>query len=593
MYFFVINFIKRLKIFIFIFSLLFFSLFFLNTYLKNYSHNSVTIENFKDMWLSNLKETQPGVAYNLSKFITNKDWKMLDYCLRNATTSPSCYSNDLNVYNKKLLSFEELDSFIYNANKNNFIEGSKIRNSDSEKWLRENTIFGYRKLVSGKTQNEFFNTPNLLKSPNLKNGGEKVKILAISDSFGIGEGLYNIKETWPRELERQLNIIDNRYEVFVLAAGGANYKEFYNYINSDIVDDLDPDIIILSLVSNDFNQYSNDLNLSFDSNLNKAGLNYDILSYISCINSDKNLARYISFFGFFGNIKNFLLLNYCDNLVYKNTTYAKNPYMSHSNGENWANLDEIEEYYRKIIESTSKPIFFYNLLSDQNNDLIINKLKSLNLKIINDIPINGDFFLELKNVCNRYGISDCYMANPYDYHLNLVFNRFHISKNIINIYDKIKYIKGNYSNKEISDYILEALPYQIRYKKFDKYIDIISYDAKSKIIDSFPNSRKYYQSLCATEDRNHIRINLNDYIINGENVKVSLIYSENDLIIKSSGYNTNGIKINSNYKDFILNNNYSFIGSEEKNSIVIASKEEGCYGDIWGLGLVKIRVSLD
>jgi hypothetical protein len=591
--YFVINFIKRVKIFIIILSILLLSLFLLDNYLKNYKHNSLTIENFKDMWLSNLKETQPGVAYNLSNFITNKDWKMLDYCLRNATTSPSCYSNEIEVYNKKLLSFEELDLFIFNEkNNNNFFEESNSINSESEKWLRENTIFGYRKLASGKTQNEFFSTPDLIKSPTLTNEREKVKILVISDSFGIGDGLYNKKETWPRELERQLNLIDNRYEVSVLAAGGANYKEFYNYINLDIVDNLDPDLIILSLVSNDFNQYSNDLNLSFDSNLNKSGLNYDILAYISCINSENNLVRYISFFDFFENIKNFLLLNYCDNLVYKSNIYAKNPYMDDRTGENWANLSEIEEYYKKIIESTSKPIFFYNLLSYSENNPIIAKLKNINIKIINDLPMSSSLFAELYDLCNRYKQRDCFRANPYDYHHNLVFSRYYISKNIINIYDKIKHIKGSYSKKEVPDYILEALPYQIRYKKFDDYIDIISYDAKSKLIDSFPNSRKYYQSLCATEGRNHIRINLNEYIIKDKNVKVSLIYSENDLLIKSSGYNTDGFKINSNYENFILNNTYSFIGSEEKNSIVLASKDEGCYGDIWGFGLVKLRISV-
>jgi len=66
----------------------------------------------------------------------------------------------------------------------------------------------------------------------------------------------------------------------------------------------------------------------------------------------------------------------------------------------------------------------------------------------------------------------------------------------------------------------------------------------------------------------------------------------NELLIKSSGYNNDGIKVNSEFKNFEKSNIFSFIGSEENNSIVIASKEEGCFDALWGIGLVKFRVSV-
>ena len=589
---FLFSYIKRFRIFLFILSFLFLFLVLINLYLKNYNHSSITIENFKDKWLSNLNETQPGVAENLSKFIDNKDWEMLDFCLRFATTSPLCYKDKFEIYQKKLLSFEDLDFYTIKDKRSDFKEGSKYINSESEKWFRENSIIGNRALVSGKTYNEFFKTPDLIKSSALVNGREKIKILAISDSYGVGDGLYNVKETWPRELERQLNLIDNRYEIYVLAAGGANYKDYFNYISLDIVNELDPDIIILSLVSNDFNRYSRELNLSFDESLNISGLNYDILSFISCINTPNNIIKYISFLGLFGNIYNYLLFNYCDNLGFNSNTYTKNPYMDDSSTEDWVNLKEIEYYYKKIINSTKKPIFFFNMLYEQQNEDITNLLKSLNIKILNDIPSSFSLFSELDELCNRYNLTNCYNANPFDYHPNLLYNRLFISKNIDNIYDKIKFIKAEDSSISTPDIIVETMPYQIRYSKSNGYTDIISFDGKSKVIDNFPNSRHYYHSLCANEDRNHIRVNLNDYIIKDKVVKVSLLYNENELLIKSSGYNNDGIKVNSEFKNFEKSNIFSFIGSEENNSIVIASKEEGCFDALWGIGLVKFRVSV-
>jgi len=183
---FLFSYIKRFRIFLFILSFLFLFLVLINLYLKNYNHSSITIENFKDKWLSNLNETQPGVAENLSKFIDNKDWEMLDFCLRFATTSPLCYKDKFEIYQKKLLSFEDLDFYTIKDKRSDFKEGSKYINSESEKWFRENSIIGNRALVSGKTYNEFFKTPDLIKSSALVNGREKIKILAISDSYGVG-----------------------------------------------------------------------------------------------------------------------------------------------------------------------------------------------------------------------------------------------------------------------------------------------------------------------------------------------------------------------------------------------------------------------
>jgi hypothetical protein len=589
-----------IKVIFFLFLFSFSILFTIDYFLGKNDFKSSTVSQFEKQWLSYLKITQPKLADNLSAMIKNNDWLRLDYCLRNAKINKFCGEGEIEDDSVKTIDFDYLDKYTFS----NFDRVVDYKNSSlfsfEDRWLRENQIISYRVFANGRSRIAEFENPSITYGDSLSK--DRVRILAISDSTAAGSGLYDIRESWPRELEKALNSYSDKFEVITKAVEGANYSDFYKYVSSESTRELKPDIIIVSVTPADFDYYSKGFKIGFDKSFNKSGLSYDILSFIKCINNGDSNVKLINKVPFFSNLKRSLIFRFCDSSN-KNENIIKNPLLidSESSGlfENWVNIDDSYDYYKKIIESSPAPIYFLNLTSAlsygyESNDKEIDRiLSSIDDRFIN--KYNGSDLInnnKSNNCIDLPNNSGCFTANPLDKHLNLYFMRAFIKKNIDGIYNKVKDIKAYKRDRNSSNLITEVMPYQIRYKIIDNRYEVISYDSRSAYDLKLPNNEELYQSLCAFENRNYIRINLNENIINNKKIKVNLLFSESNLLIKNTGFNSDGSRISGDYIAFDKDTPFTFVGSEDKNSIVIALDREGCYNELWGLGLVKVAIEV-
>jgi hypothetical protein len=572
----------------------------------NKSENK-NLKQFDKKWLVNIELSNPKLASNMRKYIREGNWDKMEACLRNALLW-GCSGEKTNN-ESYIIKYENLNKLTENINLqsiDNETRAKSIKLSAADMWDKENSVLDRRPLSTGKSLIDNFNKPYIQSSGLLSPG--RIRILAISDSYGEGAGLYDIRETWPKELEKQLNSIEDKFEVITLAASGANYMDFHRYITSTEVKELNPDIIILSLVSNDIYFYSPTFEKDFDSLYSKAGLNSNILNYVKCINGGFGFGKQIKMIPLLKKVKEIFLYRYCDSYNFTPMLLTNN-----EKGYRWVNLDEIYKTYKKMNELSPSPLYIFNMFdpllydlqqteSEKKDELMITLAKAKSTLLIDRETSNKKMNLYSKTLtpqkCNSMSdLTKCYNANPYDYHSNLLFTRALISNNIENIFNYLNNIqpRANPNQSPITNHsklILETLPYQIRYKNTDNLYEVISYDGASELGIKFPNDIKFYQTLCAFENRNHIRVNLNENIINGKTVEIKLLFNEKQLLIKNTGYNKEGTRLSTDYVNLEKDTSFTFVGGADKNSIVIALDREGCYDEIWGLGLTKISIKI-
>jgi hypothetical protein len=151
---------------------------------------------------------------------------------------------------------------------------------------------------------------------------DAVKVLVVGDSFVWGQAVENLDKRWPMQLEQELNKRSDGkiFQVETLGRPGANTANEASWINEENLAKIDPDIIVLSFLDNDYvpnftepsvcKQYNLCYNSNEDSDYN--GLRGNLGA---CLIGDKSifgvLARRV-LNPFIPNITRNLLLRYCD-----------------------------------------------------------------------------------------------------------------------------------------------------------------------------------------------------------------------------------------------------------------------------------------
>lgn len=130
-------------------------------------------------------------------------------------------------------------------------------------WKKENEKISYNMKIKRK---EFISQKDYpLLSYNFKDIsiGDKKKILVIGDSYLEGDGCFNINQTWWRQLNYELNE-RGYYDVEVVGVGlcGASTFDELNWLRyTDMIEEIDPDIIIIGYVANDPSIKTGDTNI--------------------------------------------------------------------------------------------------------------------------------------------------------------------------------------------------------------------------------------------------------------------------------------------------------------------------------------------
>jgi|LakMenEpi03Aug12_release.lakeMendotaPanAssembly.Ray.scaffolds.fasta_scaffold164296_1 hypothetical protein len=518
---------------------------------------------------SNDKELSTTVKELKNKLILNKEEEFL-FCAKNGSLFiKSCIWDDIPFNYKKSFTFTE-DSYesyfkglVYDDKYsvlNNKLDFTITDKDNYKSWLRENSITSERKSYLTSDFKQLYN-PIIEKISNKKG----IKVLILADSFGAGNGLVNIEESWPRLLENKLNSID-KFEVYLVSQHGANYKHFDTWMRSDIIDKIKPDIIILSFFENDFYYY--DLMSKDRSSKLAEIIEPSTIEYLNCLNKTN---FYDNLLYMFNSLANMIKTYQCDSQRLINK--GDNPNII---------TDDVINTYSKFNKISNAPIFFFELDSKLSKSGEIIK-RSLNDKGYNFFNLDNYANDLYNDFCNLHGdlgiklkrskfITDCSSTNPnpYDYHynynymkqlINLGFNSIISKLNISNIYTNSYEAKYDYNT---SNFITEALPVEFR----------INFSSPTNANVEFIRST-VDTILCATINREHIRLNFDSSSKKDTKIKVESLVQSKPLYLINSGYKEDKIV----YKDYKLmkpGESHYFTLDLDNPSLIFASLEQGC-----------------
>lgn len=575
--YFMIKLPKLFRNFFFFFFFIFIFLFLLDVYAES---NNLKTKYFKEI-ISNLDSLDKNDDLDMSQTVAKLKKSLLDndedrflFCAKNAGLFPkSCVWGDQTFDYKKssILSdnfydsyFNELE-YIYPKYLNTSVFKYEFTPKDNYRaWIRENTITSERKLYKISEIDQYYN-PIIEKISNSK---KSKKVLILTDSYGAGNGLTNIEESWPRLLENKLNLQGN-FEVYLVSQHGAGYRNFDNWMRSGILNRIKPDFIILSFFENDF--YFYDLLLRERSSKFAQVIDPSSIKFIDCLNSN---SFYDKFFIFFKSLGEMIKFYQCD--FRKDDNKSSDPNIV---------VDDVVETYNNFKELTDVPIFFFELdhKLSESGSLIKNKLKNNGFHFFDMEFYAGDLY---KDFCKTRGllgaklettriIDDCSATAPnlFDYHYNYNYMNQLIDLGINSIVDNIlnKDIGANKISPNFdydsSKFITESLPVEMRIRYNDDrnaFVDFIRFTADN--------------TLCASIDREHVRLNFDSAIEKGSEIRVDSIKQSKPFYLIFSGYNGDIYT----YRDAILiepGNSYYFTVDLDNPSLLFAALEGGCSYD--------------
>jgi hypothetical protein len=482
------------------------------------------------------------------------------------------------VYKKDAIS-EELLAFDFNY--------SLVSDRDVDSWNKFNHGISSRRfnyytpseigslgVKGGFTKNSLAPEGPVIFNSNVKPITDgRVRILAISDSFGVGDGLLSVDDTWARELEFQLNRIEDRYEVIVLAQGGAGYKEYLNWVEEGFIDAVNPDIVLFSYVRNDFN-----LLRDFASNINDIkllGLDKELVFYLRCFEENDDLVGRI-----LKRVNNFMPS------IYRYYKFSRC-------GEEIALLDSSElidmegviDSYKKIDSLINVPTFLYQIESTGGTAKLDARSKALEAISNNGFPLINNYtynqIIEGELDCsnklgNAFNTCEEFRANKFDAHYNRYYNILYINNKIemikksidgaiINRFNvkPIVYLKNN-SEVLVADYLPNTL--------FVANSREISRVALLKESSSEPGS----ESFCVPFDRKGVVVNFNRYLTEGKKIIISSEFQRGGIGLVSRGYDKEGKEVYGKAVELKPGSSVSFIGSESVRGVVVLSNNKNC-----------------
>ena len=256
-----------------------------------------------------------------------------------------------------------------------------------------------------------------------KREGSSLKILAVSDSYGIGAGLINNNDSWPGVLELGLLSKGVDVEVSKIVKNGADFPDFLEMLSRDNIEALDPDIIVLSHFQNDFAPISW---------LSKP-------QYLRCLSSGFG-DNFIDSFarGNLSHIYSFVLARKCDAKKLEREVDNKGD----SKGEYYVNLanDPLAEWYKSnmkeiINNAKGRPIIIQPLFNGNNESFFnikeaLGYLESIGY-IIPDFEIS-----EVDSYTKVIGDKRLVALYPVDGHYSRIYNTY-LTKMAISEIDKI------------------------------------------------------------------------------------------------------------------------------------------------------------
>lgn len=413
-----------------------------------------------------------------------------------------------------------------------------------------------------------------------KRVGSKIKILAVSDSFGEGMGLYNpYSDTWIGQLENTLLSDGYNVEVDRFASSGANFFDFYEMLSSKNIEAIDPDIIVLSLLANDLTlpHYKADY------------------YYVKCIKDGVGGEFFNSLFReYIPYIYSKILSSNCDMQRLKAKYGDEAIYDGYLKLEDAPFGDLYKESMNKIIENANgRPIVIQPLFSNFDNEIVtfccaspyyyindyINYLESIGY-IIPNIDINkitkiGDLNFDLIAT-----------LPPVDW---AHWSPFWIDKIVTPTIESVKTI---IDNKLLNDSKIDLLstnslirtsPRSVRVNDLNYIQFEMSKDPKKLYITDNERDRMVVklgdildEVFCAGINRPHIRIYLNQLKHKEDKIIFNLLSSESQLVIAGIYYDKNKIERFTKLEVLKPNESKMYFPNEKIVGLIVGAPISGC-----------------
>ena len=457
-----------------------------------------------------------------------------------------------------------------------------ISNNDVRSWENYNFLIGQRygyyssTNVRSEADNiEYINGggvffPHIFYSSLPPIPGGRIRILAISDSFGAGAGLLSLDDSWPRELESQLNKNEDKYEVVVLAHGGAGYNDFLNWVEEGYIEAIDPDIVLLSYFQNDFNllhDFGGD-NKSF----NLLNFDKELVFYLRCFEKEddfigKSLKRLDRFYP---SIYRYYKFSNCSEEL------------SRYDDDSLINKLEVVNTYKEIDRLIKVPSFLYKIefTSTKNwaNNDILKTINANGFNFINNSGEGGAFDFEICPSMSTKGLLNCedFKANIFNPHFNRYYNKMHISGQIEEIKSSIDLALTQSRDKGVSvsrvnksgDLIVDYLPNTL----------FVSNIRERSSVGFFKNNSygRNSENFCVPFDRKGVMLNFNKYLSEGKEIKISSEFQRSGLGLVSRGYDKEGREVFGEAIELLPGKPVKFIGSESVRGIVVLSNNKNC-----------------
>ena len=495
------------------------------------------------------------------------------------------YLNDYreNVLKKKVI-IDKITSFDFEYNLLSYNDIEAWSNFNQSVTARRYTYYSPTQSSSFRAGKEDLNAgigPNISYSNVAPIAGGRFRILAISDSFGVGHGLISNDDTWPRELERQLNLIEDRYEVVVLAQNGAGYKEFLGWVEGGYIKALDPDLVLLSYFGNDFNllrDFESEVTDEQAGGLKLEGLDKELSFYLRCFEEEDD------FFGrglkkankFFPSIYRFYKFSSCGEEISK------------LDSTNLIDKIEVVASYDRIDTLIKVPIYLYKITKnpflDEKNKEILGEINQNGLNFINNPEgLSRSNKRGLCGISFIKGLENCeeFIANKFNDHFNRYYFKGEIKSEIKEIKNRLDYaLTESAGNRESFSRTNNGEAIIVDYLPNTLFVSNESRERSS--VGLFMGVTYGYgrssSNFCVPFDRKGVVLNFNRYLTEGRVIKISSEFQVSGLGLVSRGYNKEGKLIYGKAVELKPGAPVTFMGGESVRGVVVLSNNKDCSG---------------
>jgi hypothetical protein len=325
---------------------------------------------------------------------------------------------------------------------------------------------------------------------------DRIKVLTVGDSFSWGTGAFNFNERWQNQLQAELDrrAGSGTFEVQSLGIMGASAMEEAEFL-ADNVERLDPDLIVIGIVSNDMFPSGRERSVCGDDIGPSCSQDTPELlpEYRDCVTGKSDItSKMISYLGsLYPNVSKKLMDRYCDL-----SRFAKQFDML---TQEEIRRDPIKSPHRQLfLQSTrdmkkaagGRPIYAYSLAHTQSDSATSAKLEpSYEQAGIEIIPASKTTKTSAARFDGKSSQDDG-VINPVDYHPGPIFTKLFsedVATGILASVDPAKLVKARSNKKEPArSLVSNYLPVSVKTSETVDGSVVVTLTEDNKIDETLP-----------------------------------------------------------------------------------------------------------